>query len=283
MLKKLMEGQKDIVAGQRQLQYEIQELTCKMNLISSQFRDEMDALKHENEALKAEIRDMRSELNAQEQFSKSRNVVLYNIPGAPAENRTTAEEKVRKLLDTIQCRNRLVVAHRLSPKAGSPVVAVFESKAHAQEAMAAVRANAQALTAAASLGEHDGSQPGSKVVARPHLCSSLAQLLRAASALKTEAKWGWTKVITGKLEIHIHKGRDGNGQMIPPMVVKSLDDVIKLRKQLVVDGILPEMMPAVYKEADTSRKRPRSSLTMPESNTQRRKTTTTRAHVRNGP
>lgn len=284
MLKKLMEGQNNIVAGQRQLQqqlkHEIQELHLKLDSISVRFRDEIDTLKHENEALKAEIRDIRTELDAQEQFSKSKNVVLYNIPGSPAENRTIAEEKVRELLNSVQCQNRLVVAHRLNPKANSPLVAVFESKAHAQEVMAAVRTYNQTLANAAGLDERNLNQNNSKIAARPHLCSSLAQLMRAATALKTEAKWGWIKVLTSKMEVEIFKGRDGNGKIIPPTVVRSLDDVIRLREQLVASGDLPEVMPAVYEDTGATRKRSRSSAT-PELKTQTKRTTTTmrRAHV----
>lgn len=277
-----MEGQNNIVAGQRQLQqqlqHEIQELNLKLDSISSQFRNELDALKLENEALKAEIRDIRTELDVQEQFSKSKNVVLYNIPGSPAETRSIAEKKVRELLNAVQCQNRLVVAHRLNPKANSPLVAVFESKAHAQEVMAAIRKYTQTPANATEFGERNPNQNASKIAARPHLCSSLAQLMRAATALKTEAKWGWIKVLTSKMQIEIYKGRDGNGKIIPPTVVRSLGDVIRLREQLVASGDLPELMPAVYEDAGVTRKRSRSSAT-PESKTQTKRTTTRRAHV----
>lgn len=251
MLQQLLDGQKKLFEGQQQLHH-------KLDSVVSQFRDEIDDLKQENKNLKKDLQEVTFRLDKQEQFSRSKNVVIYNIPGAAGENRAETEAKVSKLADAINFHHKVIVAHRLSSSPESPILAVLESKAQAQEMLEAVR---QSTLTVADIEQ--SKKPGcalnkEKIVARPHLCKALAQLRKAAAALKAEAKWSWTKVNISRMEVQIYKGRDEEGNALPPYTVKSLEDVLKLRLQLEEEGILLQTTPEHHAGLSTTKKRART-------------------------
>lgn len=258
ILPQLLEGQRKLFEG-------LQQLHEKLDSVVSQFRGEIDELKRENQCLKKDLQVMESRLNKQEQHSRSSNVVIYDVPGAAHENRAETESKVAKLARALKIDHKVVVAHRLTPNSGSPIVAVFESKAHAQEVLNIIRQSALTPSGIGLKSPGDGTAKDRKILARPHLCPALAQLLKAAAALKAEANWGWTKVITSKMEVQIYKGKDADGNVQPPLTVKSLEDVLKLRLQLVEQGTLPAISPVTHANEATKKRgwtgtEPRSTM-----------------------
>lgn len=261
-LQKVLEGQNKLFEG-------LQQLHQKLDSVASQFQSETDALKKENENLKKNLQEVASCLDKQEQHSRSKNIIIYDVPGPAGESRTETEAKVAKITEALKANHRVVVAHRLSPNPNSPIVAAFESKIHAQEMLSIIR---QGTLTAETIGlpSQDSTRgKPKKIIARPHLCPALAQLLKMATALKVEANWGWTKVISSKMEIQIFKGRDSDGYVLPPVTVRSPEDVLRLRLQMVEQGRLPELTPAAPAEKYLMKKRPWTD-TGPNSGTTRK-------------
>lgn len=245
---KLLEGQNKLFEG-------MQQLHDKLDLVASQFRGEIDALKKENETLKKNLQEVTSRLDKQEQHSRSKNVIIYDVPGSAKESRMETEAKIAKLTKALEVNHKVIAAHRLSPNPDSPIVAVFESKVHAQEILSIIRQSALTAESIGLTSQGRITAKPKKIIARPHLCPALAQLLKLATALKVEANWGWTKVITSKMEIQIFKGKDNDGNVLPPVTVRSPEDVMKLRLQLVEQGSLSEFAPADHAEY-LAKKRP---------------------------
>lgn len=247
ILPKLLEGQNKLFEG-------LQQLHQKLDSVVSQFRGEIDELKRENQCLKKNLQEMEFRLNKQEQHSRSSNVVIYGVPGAAQEGRVETGAKVANIARALRIDHKVVVAHRLTPGSDSPIVAVFESKAHAQEVLNTIRQSDLTPSAIGLRSSGGDTTKDRKILARPHLCPALAQLLKAAAALKTEANWGWTKVITSKMEVQIYKGKDADGNAYPPFTVRSLEDVLKLRLQLMEEGTLPEISPLTHAKEATKKR-----------------------------
>lgn len=247
-MQKLLEGQNRILEGQQQLH-------AKFDSVVSQLRSEVDCLKKENQKLKKSLQDVTARLDKQEQHSRSKNIVIYDVPGPAGENRHETQAKVLKIAKALNVDHKVVVTHRLSPASDSPIVATFESKVHAQEMLSAIRQTT--LTAAEIEPKSHEKTAGrnKKIVARPHLCPALVRLQKAAAALKAEANWGWTKIITSRMEVQIYKGTDSDGNVLPPIIVRSLEDVVNLRLQLVEQGVLPDIAPVIHLREPTSKKR----------------------------
>lgn len=249
-LQKLLDGQNKLFEGLQQIHH-------KLDSVVSEFRGEIDELKQENQRLKKNLQQVTSRLDKQEQHSRSKNVVIYDVPGSAGESREETESKVAKITEAVSLKHKVLVAHRLNPSSDSPIIAIFESKAHAQEMLHAMRLNILTADDIGLKGQQDTRRNSKRLSARPHLCPALAQLLKAASALKAEAKWGWTKVITSRMEVQIFKGNDDDGHASPPVIVRSLEDVLRLRLQLVEQGSLPDISPEAH--AVATKKRPRTS------------------------
>lgn len=245
-----MEGINRLFEGQQQLHH-------KLDSMVSQLRREVDELKKENENLKKDLQQVTLRLDKQEQQSRANNIVFYDIPGAAGEKRIETEVKVAKIVKALNVDYKVVVAHRISPVPNGPVVAVFESKAHAQEMLNLIRESSLTVSDIGLTNLDGTATKNKKMFARPHLCPALAQLHKAATALKTEANWGWTKVLTNKMEVQIYKGRDHDGNILPPVTVKSLQDILRLRLQMVEQGILPEISP-IENEAEKHTKKKRA-------------------------
>lgn len=253
-LQKVLDGQNKLFEGLQQLHH-------KLDSVVLQFRSEIDELKRENKNLKKELHEMAARLDRQEQFSRSKNVVIYDVPGAAGENRTETEAKVSKIASVIKFNHKVVVAHRLGAGADCPILAVLESKAHAQEMLSAVRQSSLSAADIDFKKQGGASNEKKKIAARPHLCTALAQLRKEAAALKAEANWGWTKVNISRMEVQIYKGRDEKGNALPPITVKSLEDILKLRLQLVEEGILPQITPELKAGLHSAKKRAWPSTT----------------------
>lgn len=261
MLKKLMEGQNRLFEAQQQLHH-------KFDSMVSQLKNEVDELKKENENLKKDLQQVTLRLDRQEQQSRSKNIVFYGIPGSAGEKRIETETKVAKIVKALNVDYKVVVAHRLSAGSDGPIVAVFESRAHAHEMLNIIRESSLTISDIGLKGHEGTAIKEKKIFARPHLCPALAQLQKAASALKTEANWGWTKVITSKMEVQIYKGRDRDGKLLPPVTVRSPQDVLRLRLQMVEQGILPEISPTDNgAENHAGKKRGWADASVPGTNT----------------
>lgn len=244
MLQKVLDGQNKLFDGLQQLHH-------KLDSVVSQFQSEIEGLKKENNRLKKDLQEVTSRLDKQEQQSKSKNVVIYGVPGVAEESREETEAKIAKIAGIVHLNHKVVAAHRLSPASNGPILAAFENKAHAQDMINAVRKST--LTAADVERTDIERKPqggeivaSKKIFAPPHLCAALVQLRKAAAALKHEANWGWTKVNTSRIEVQIYKGRDDKGNVLPPITVRSLEDVLKLRLQMVEKGILPQIKPGYH-------------------------------------
>lgn len=258
MLKKLLAGQEKIK----------EEINRRMDALSGKLEEEVGKLQQENAALKSELSKTKAEAQELQQYLRAKNVIFYEVPGVAKEDRETSQKRIEQILSVINCGNRVTVAHRLNPSANSPIVAVFESKCHAQEVMEKVRRAGPTVASAGFADEAADNNKDSKIMARAHLCKSLGELLKAATALKTEANWGWTKVITSSMLVEIYQGKDSDGKVIPPVKVRSIEDVKELRDLLVAEGKLPKEPPAALQRqagGKGSRKRDAGAIT-PESN-----------------
>lgn len=260
LLEKLLEGQTELFKGQQQMRHEIHQLSQKLDAATQELRCEVGELKQENEQLKQELCSLKRRVDMQEQYSRSKNVIFYDVPGVMNESRVETEAKIAAIMKALECNNKVVTAHRLGSKANTPIVAVFESKPHAQEVINAVKKSALTLKDI-GIGGQPGVNLSTKVTARAHLSPALSQLLKAAAVFKVEANWGWTKVIISRMEVEIYEGRGHDGKILPPVTVSSIEDILKLRAQLVEQGKLPEATPSFYTPGNARKKRPRTSVT----------------------
>lgn len=233
MLDKMTELKNELKNEQAVLKAEVLALKSEMHNYASS----NDTLNVEVNKLKQELTEARSALaeakamqDAGEQHSRSKNIILYGIPGVVNERYNDTMECVEKVLQKANCTQRLVVAHRLNARLpNGPIVAVFEAKPFAQDALQKIRV-AKLTTEAAGLCK-DGTKD--KIYARPHLCRALEATRKAAVALKNDLNWGWVKVMVSKLHVELYEGNDDAGKPKPPVILATVAEVenLKLRMQ----------------------------------------------------
>lgn len=254
--KQLMAAQSEMMASQNRfeerqtvIQEEVQKLgeeVKRFDMANKKLQKEVANLKRENGMLKTELCAVKTEQAAQEQYSRSKNVIFYDVPGKSKETHRETKEKVNKILATIGSDNRVVVAHRLNAsKANSAIVAVFDSKLYAQEI---IQKTKEMKLTTGKLGM-EGNSADTKIIAKPHLCKFLEEIRKATADLKTELEWGWVKVITSKMKVELYEGKNQD-----PVVFNSVQDVDSFRETMIEKGILKRKGPGKH------------SLTPPKSN-----------------
>lgn len=102
-------------------------------------QQKIDAMEEENCKLASEVERLRQQANLQDQHQKSKNLILFGVPGSPREERNVTEQIVSDICSQTGMRRRIAVAHRLSQKENAPVLLQFECKPDAQEAFTQFR------------------------------------------------------------------------------------------------------------------------------------------------
>lgn len=232
MLDKMTELKNELKSEQAEIKAEVLALKSDMH----KYATSNDTLNAEVNKLKQELIEARSALaevkamhDAGEQHSRSKNIIFYGIPGIVNERYNDTMERVERVLRKANCTQRLVVAHRLNARLpNGPIVAVFEAKPFAQDALQKVK-EARLTTEAAGLCE-DGKED--KIYVRPHLCRALEATRKAAVALKNDLNWGWVKVMVSKLHVELYEGNDDTGKPKPPVVLTTVAEVEDLRLRM---------------------------------------------------
>lgn len=238
MLDQMTGLKNELKNDQAVLRAEVQALKSDMHKYASS-NDTLNAVVSKLTQELAEARSSLAEVNAMhnadEQYARSKNVILYGIPGVANEQYGDTMERVVKVLQKANCTRRLVVAHRLNARLpNGPIVAVFEAKLFAQEVLQKIK-EAKLTTDTAGLCSENTNV---KIFARPHLCRALEATRKAAVALKNDLNWGWVKVMISKLHVELYEGSDDTGKQQQPFVLTSVADVKDLRQRMQEKGML---------------------------------------------
>lgn len=229
---KLEEMQRD----QKALASEVREIKEGLTKRVDELEESVKKLELENQQLRIELLDVRLENSTQEQYSKSRNILLFDIPGAPREPKETSKKIAESILTLAGCPHKAVVAHRQDArKNNGPILVQFEAKPYAIDALKAIR-NTKITVAQLKL---PGEENNTKTInGKAHLCMHLQDLLKVSNALVREANWKYAKPLTSEIAVEIKEDDGAKG-----VIVREIADVLNLREQLIRTGKIPKSPP----------------------------------------
>lgn len=217
----------------------------KMGQASTKMKHEITRLKSENTMLRKELDKVKVAQMTSDQYSRSSDVIFYDIPGKAKEKQDKTKDKVEKVLAAAKCSHRVVVAHRLNAtKPNSAILARFEAKTYAQSVMECIR-KANVTVGATGLGQDSDM---TKIIAKPHLCKELEIIRKATADIKVELGWGWVKVITSKMQVELYEGKDKDGNVKSPIIMRSVADVEMFRNRMIDQGILKKERPPKHQQ-----------------------------------
>lgn len=213
---------------------EMQAMSTKLAVIN-ELQDDINSLKKENSEQRAEIQQLKLQVDLQDQYQKSKNLILYGLPGHAGEDRSTSEAIVQKVFSKVGVRRNPVLAHRLSQKQDSPMLVQFNSKQDAQEIFLHLRRSSNLNLESLALGSNG------KVEVRYHLSTHLSELLRSANLLRREAGWAYCRPLTSTQCVELFKTKEPNS---PKVTVRNLIELVDLKDSLLKDGFIATSSPA---------------------------------------
>lgn len=217
----------------------------------------VSTIEDENVKLRAELEILKTQCDLQDQHQKSKNLIVYGMPGNAGEQRSHSELLISKLCSKCGIRRRVVQAHRLGQKPNSPMMIQFECKADAQEAFALIR-KAQPTLRDIGLGDEG------KIEVRYHLSSFLSELLRTANIVKKEANLGFCRALTSNQTVEIFHIKEPGS---PKIIVRSFQEVLELKDKLLSEGRIATSSPAATLEK-TSRPQRKRARAVPDKGAQ---------------
>lgn len=226
-----------------QLLREVQAVATKVDQLS-ELKNKVDELEQENTQLRTELDHMKLQVDLQDQRMKSRNLIIYGLPGEAGEERLATETSITDACRKLGIHRTPELAHRLSQRKDSPVLVQFNSKQDAQEVFKQLRQN-------------PGPTDNTKLEVRYHLSSHLYELLKSANLLKREAGWAYARPLTSNQTVEIVKNKEPNSRRV---TVRNLQELVNLKNTLLNDGAISRSSPANEITAQrTLRKRPRNA------------------------
>lgn len=191
---------------------ELQTLRQSINFMNEQFeqfrvelgetKKELAAVRAENHAIKSEnsrlvknIKEIKQELTAQQQYSRQNNLEIKGVPVMEGENLVSTMQQLASYLKVEIKETDIDVVHRVpSRNASTPNIIVrFLSRAVKDNVLKTAKKQRLNTTA---LGFQGIASP---VYINEHLCPANKELLTAALKTKREKNWKYTWVTGGKI------------------------------------------------------------------------------------
>lgn len=216
-----------------------------------QLETQVSKLQEENTVLKKRISEIEMRVNQSEQYSKSRNILLFGLRRKSNEMTEETVEIVKKIFEKARVSPRLVTAHRLGKSINAPIIVQLECGYHARQAINDIK---NASVKPKDLGLDGSVDSNATVFVRPHLCDFLYDLLDKANNLKREVGWNYAKPLTSSLTIDIRKDLNST-----PYIISDVNDLIELRNNLINSGELKANLSPILPYQHRPRKRVRDS------------------------
>ena len=121
-----------------QILNEVKAVAVKVDQLS-ELQIKVDQLTNENADLKLELERIKLQVDMQDQQQKSKNLILYGVPGQEKEDRNATEAVIRRIFTQLEIHRAPTLAHRLSQKSSSPILVQFTVKQDAQEVFQLIR------------------------------------------------------------------------------------------------------------------------------------------------
>lgn len=175
-----------------------------MNLTFEELRktkDELDSLKKEHTALKAEkemlekyVIDMETEMTQLKQFTRKQNIEIKGMPQEPKESLTEIVQTIAEKVEVQLKPSDIDVVHRVPTKEPTKtnIIVRFVSRSARDKVLQA--AKKKRLTTS-----DFGFADASPVYINEHLCPEYKALLGKAIAKKKEKKWKFVWVAESKI------------------------------------------------------------------------------------
>ena len=272
MLKEMKSYREELVADRARARIDKEQILNEIIAVSTkvekltELQAKVEDLATENIQMRIEMEQLKLQLDLQDQFQKSKNLVIYGVPGVGGESREATEASIRQLLTKIGICKLPILAHRLTQKPNSPILLQFHIKQDAQLVFTQIRQVQNMSLEALAMGENG------KVEVRHHLGAGLSELLRSANIVRREAGLAFARPLTSSQSVEIVWTKEQNSKRI---TVKNLRELVELKDRLQVEGSLPKNSPA----NEISRTRPYRKRRAEKENFQEsapKKTATTR-------